>query len=198
MEQLTILQLGDLRLRQVAQPVATIDDRLQTLIDNLIWTAEKTNGVGIAAPQVGESLKLFIVASRPNERYPDAPLMKPTAMINPRIVAHSDTCLVGWEGCLSVPDQRGQVPRYSEVEVEYCDRAGTLRKQVLTGFVARIFQHEHDHLEGTVFVDHVADPNHLISEVEYFSRFTASLGNSPPESQNSAAGIASSIASPRG
>ena len=170
---LPILKLGDPRLRQIAQPVEQIDDRLQLLIDTLIWTAEKTNGVGIAAPQVGSDLRLFIVASRPNLRYPHAPLMAPTAMINPRMITHSEEQIMGWEGCLSVPDQRAQVERYREIEVEYCDRAGVLRKQILTDFVARIFQHESDHLEGTVFVDHVADRTMIISEADYLAQLTA-------------------------
>lgn len=169
-QQLPVLTLGDPRLRGRAQPVENLDDRLQRLIDNLMWTAEKTNGVGIAAPQVGEPLQLFIVASYPNLRYPHAPRMEPTAMINPRIIAHSDEQVAGWEGCLSVPDQRGQVERWHTVEVEYGDRRGQLHRQVFTDFVARIFQHELDHLNGTVFVDHVADPATLLTEAEYFAQ----------------------------
>lgn len=176
-EVLSVLQLGHPRLRCVAQSVEQIDDRLQVLIDNLIWTAEKTHGVGISAPQVGASVRLFVVASRPNLRYPDAPLMVPTAMINPRIVAHSETRVLGWEGCLSVPDQRGQVERYQAIEVEYCDRTGALQKRVLTDFVARIFQHEHDHLEGKVFVDRVPDHNQLVSEAEYLAQLTTGPAN---------------------
>lgn len=169
-KKLSVLTVGDPRLRMVAQPVEQIDDRLQTLIDNLIWTAEKTNGVGIAAPQVGEAKRLFIVASRPNLRYPHAPQMEPTAIINPRIVAHSDEQVAGWEGCLSVPDQRGQVDRWREIEVEYGDRYGNQHRRVFTDFVARIFQHELDHLEGTVFVDRVPDPSTLLTEKEYFAQ----------------------------
>ncbi len=174
---LTVLQLGDMRLRQIAQPVHQWDDRLQTLIDQLIGTAEQTNGVGIAAPQVGVPLRLFIVASRPNWRYPHAPLMAPTAMVNPRMVAHSEEQVSGWEGCLSVPDQRGQVQRYREIEVEYRDRAGNLQRRVLTDFVARIWQHEADHLEGTIFVDRVTDPQALISEADYFAQLTTAPAN---------------------
>lgn len=169
----SILKLGNPRLHLVAKPVEHIDDRLCTLIDTLIWTAEQTNGVGIAAPQVGEALRLFVVASRPNLRYPNAPTMEPTAMINPRMVAHAEEQVEGWEGCLSVPDQRGQVCRYREIEVEYRDRAGVLQRRVLTDFVARIFQHEHDHLEGILFVDRVPGAEHLISEAEYFQRLDA-------------------------
>jgi peptide deformylase len=169
-KQLSVLTLGDPRLRHRAQPVVNIDDRLQQLINNLMWTAEKTNGVGIAAPQVGESLQLFIVASSPNLRYPHAPRMEPTPMINPRIIAHSDEQVLGWEGCLSVPDQRGQVDRWREIEVEYCDRRGHLQRQVFTDFVARIFQHELDHLNGTVFVDRVEDAASLLTDAEYFAQ----------------------------
>lgn len=169
-KQLPVLALGDPRLRQAAQPVANFDDRLQQLINNLLWTAKKANGVGIAAPQVGEPLQLFIVASYPNLRYPHAPRMAPTPMINPRIVAHADERVMCWEGCLSVPDQRGQVDRWREIEVEYCDRHGRLKRQVMKDFVARIFQHELDHLQGTVFVDHVVDPATLLTDAEYFAQ----------------------------
>lgn len=169
-KQLPVLTLGDPRLRLMAKPVVTLDRDLQTLIKNLIWTAEKTNGVGIAAPQVGVAQQLFIVASRPNLRYPHAPTMAPTAMINPRIVSHADERVADWEGCLSVPDQRGQVERWREIEVEYGDLHGQIRRQVFTDFVARIFQHELDHLQGTVFVDHVADPTTLLTEQAYFDQ----------------------------
>ncbi len=164
-----IVQLGDPRLRQIATPVQTFDGRLQRLIDDLIWTAEQTHGVGIAAPQVGEPLRLFIVASRPNPRYPDAPLMVPTAMVNPRIVAHGEAENMGWEGCLSVPDKRGQVSRHQTVEVDYCDRHGTAKREILRGFVARIFQHEHDHLEGHVFLDRIAPGGNVLSEADYWA-----------------------------
>ncbi len=170
---LPILTVADPDLRRPAHPVEQVDNALQTLIDDLIWTAQQANGVGIAAPQVGRSLQLFIVASRPNLRYPDAPKMPPTAMINPRILAHSDAQAWGWEGCLSVPDQRGRVCRYQEIEVEYGDRRERLHRKVLTGFVARIFQHELDHLQGTVFTDHVPDPSPLLTEAEYFAQLNA-------------------------
>lgn len=186
-KELPIITLGDPRLRLVAQPVGHLDDRLQRLIDNLIWTAQKTHGVGIAAPQVGEPLRLFIVASYPNLRYPHAPRMAPTAMINPRIVAHDEARVSGWEGCLSVPDQRGQVERWQTIEVEYGDRRGHLKRQVFTDFVARIFQHELDHLEGTVFVDRVPDPSTLVTEAEYFAQMNSvpAIATSPeaPESR---------------
>lgn len=174
--ELTVLELGNPQLRQVAAPVTEVSDRwLQQFIDDLISTAHRTNGVGIAAPQVGHSLRLLIVASRPNLRYPQAPLMAPTALINPRLVAHGEEQVRGWEGCLSVPGIRGLVPRYREIEVEYLDRQGQTQRQVWQDFVARIFQHELDHLEGKVFVDRVESTADLMTEREYQARIIADL-----------------------
>jgi peptide deformylase len=175
-ESLQIAQLGNPILRQQAQVVANVrDERIQQLIDALIVTATASNGVGIAAPQVSESYRLFIVASRPNARYPNAPLMQPTAMINPRIIAHSTERVKGWEGCLSIPGIRGLVPRYQAIEVEYTTRDGQLHRQELTDFVARIFQHEYDHLDGIVFLDRVETTQDLITEQEYQQRIVQQL-----------------------
>ena len=169
MNELTpIIKLGNPILRQKAAAVENIQSQeIQNLIDELITSVSQANGVGIAAPQIASYYRLFIVASRPNARYPHAPEMHPTAMINPRIIAHSSEMLKDWEGCLSVPDIRGLVPRYQTVEVEYTDCYGNLQKQELTDFIARIFQHEYDHLEGLVFLDRVENNHDLISEEEY-------------------------------
>lgn len=170
-ESLEIAQIGNLILRQEAQLIDDIrDERLQQLIDALIITAITKNGVGIAAPQVSASYRLFIIASRPNARYPNAPEMEPTAMINPQIIVHSDQIVKDWEGCLSVPGMRGLVPRYQKIEVEYSNRDGKLHRQELTDFVARIFQHEYDHLEGIMFLDRVESSRDLIKEEEYQER----------------------------
>jgi len=167
-EILQISQLGNPILRQQAQPIHDVhDERIQKLIDDLINTAVSANGVGIAAPQVAQSYRLFIVASRPTLRYPNAPSMPATAMINPRIVGHSTEIVKDWEGCLSVPGIRGLVPRYQAIEVEYTTRDGKLEKQELTDFVARIFQHEYDHLEGMVFLDRLESTKDIITEQEY-------------------------------
>lgn len=166
-----IIQLGNPTLRQKAASVENIqDERIQELIDNLIATVSQANGVGIAATQVAESYRLLILASHPNDRYPYAPLMEPTAMINPQIIAHSDEVVKGWEGCLSVPGIRGLVPRYQSIEVEYTDRNGELKTQTLTDFVARIFQHEFDHLDGIVFVDRLESTLDMITEQEFQKR----------------------------
>jgi peptide deformylase len=168
---LQVIELGNPILRGSSRPIPDAQDhQLQWLIDDLIQTTQNANGVGIAAPQVARSERLFIVASRPNPRYPNAPTMEPTAMLNPRILAHSDEVEKGWEGCLSVPGIRGLVPRYREIEAEYLDRRGQLHRQVLTDFVARIFQHELDHLDGLVFLDRVESNRDLMSEKEYQER----------------------------
>jgi peptide deformylase len=163
-----IIQLGNPTLRQKAAWVEDVHDpAIQQLIDDLIATVAKANGVGIASPQVAQAYRLFIVASRPNARYPHAPHMEPTAMINPQIVSHSSEVVKDWEGCLSVPGIRGLVPRYQAIEVEYTDRYGNLQRQKLTNFVARIFQHEFDHLDGVIFIDRVQSTFEMITEQEY-------------------------------
>ncbi|WP_017655881.1 peptide deformylase [Fortiea contorta] len=170
-ELLPIIQLGNPQLRQKSAVVENIqDEKIQQLIDDLIDKVAEANGVGIAAPQIAASYRLFIVASRPNPRYPHAPEMKPTAMINPQIISHSAEIVKGWEGCLSVPGIRGLVPRYQAIAVEYTDRNGDLQQQELTDFVARIFQHEYDHLNGILFVDRVETTLEMMTEQEYQQR----------------------------
>ncbi|WP_287116019.1 peptide deformylase [Microcystis sp. M_OC_Ca_00000000_C217Col] len=143
---LTITQLGNPILQQKAAAIDNLlDADCQNLIDSLITTVQAAHGVGIAAPQVARSLRLFIVASGPNPRYPDAPMMPPTAVINPRILRVSEEMVKGWEGCLSVPNLRGFVPRHQWIEVAYCDRNGREIRQLFRDFVARIFQHELTH-----------------------------------------------------
>ncbi len=167
-KKLSIIQLGNPILRQKAEFVEDIHSgSIQKLIDDLLVTVSDANGVGIAAPQVGVGYRIFIVASRPNLRYPYAPLMEPTAMINPLIVDHSDEIVKDWEGCLSVPGIRGLVPRFRAIAVEYTDRYGNLQKQEFTDFVARIFQHEYDHFEGLVFLDRIQSTFDIFTEDEY-------------------------------
>lgn len=166
---LQIAQLGQPVLRQKAKPVTNIKDRkIQKLIDDLMVTVMDVNGAGISAPQVYQSLRIFIVASHPNPRYPNAPDMKPTPMINPRLISHSRETKKDWEGCLSIPGIRGLVPRFVSVKIEYTDRGGKkLRTEFTNDFIARIFQHELDHLDGIVFVDRLESTKDIISEKEY-------------------------------
>lgn len=178
-----ILQWGDRRLHQPARalnwpipnpaqetvnaPAPAPERQLQSLIDDLIALTLQHQGVGIAAPQVGLDQRLMIVASRPNGRYPDAPLMEPTAMVNPRLLDRSDREVGGWEGCLSVPEQRGWVRRADQIQVEYWDRWGDRQQTRLSGFIARIFQHELDHLDGILFPERLAAGEKLLLEVEF-------------------------------
>jgi peptide deformylase len=186
---LPISQIGAPILRQPAQDVEfPLSPDSQQLIIDLMHTAELANGVGIAAPQVSASLNLFILASRPSPRYPHAPTMEPTAIINPKIIDRSSENIGGWEGCLSIPDQRAIVYRAQWVEVEYLNMRGELQHKRFSDFVARIFQHEYDHLHGVLFVDHVR-PKDLISEEEYqrvcfdpLPRSTASASSSQEHS----------------
>ena len=165
---LKIAELGNAVLRSPARKVENIQSSsIQQLIDDLIHTAVETNGVGIAAPQVYKSVRLFIVASRPNLRYLHAPVMEPTPMINPQIVRFSAETEKGWEGCLSVPGLRGLVVRSREIEVTYTDRHGNPQQKTFTDFVARIIQHEIDHLDGKVFLDRVESSRDLMSDAEY-------------------------------
>jgi len=166
-----IAQLGNPILRDQAKSIDNVSDEVVTqLATDLIATAEANNGVGIAAPQVSESCRLFILASRPSIRYPHAPKMNPTAVINPVILERSAETDKDWEGCLSVPGLRGLITRHQEIEVEYTTLEGDRLKQILTGFVARIFQHELDHLNGLLFVDRLETTQDLYTEAEYLKR----------------------------
>lgn len=161
-----ILQVGDPLLHRPAEPVRDVEDAaLQALIDGLIETCLAANGVGLAAPQVGVSQQIVILASRPNLRYPNAPLMTPIAVLNPRILAQSADLVWDWEGCLSVPNQRGLVPRRRWVTVSYRDRFGRLQVARWQDFLARVFQHEYDHLLGQVFL--ARHPERVVDEATY-------------------------------
>ncbi|RIZ67913.1 MAG: peptide deformylase [Methylococcales bacterium] len=164
-----IAQLGNPVLRHPAEIVTDIDSsETQELIRVLQDTLASTQGVGIAAPQISVSRQIIIIASRPSTRYPHAPLMTPTVMINPRFKALSDDKEKDWEGCLSIPGIRALVPRYKNILITYTDTNGLLIETCLEGFVARIFQHEFDHLEGKVYLDNVVDNRDIFSESEYF------------------------------
>ncbi len=168
-----IAQLGQPVLRQVAENVVAPDDHsIHALIEDLLITVADADGVGIAAPQVFESLSLFIMASRPNARYPNAPEMEPTAMINPEILWRHGEFVSGWEGCLSIPGLRGLVPRHQRIGVRFVTRTGEVREVEYSDFLARVFQHEYDHLQGVVFVDRVESSKDLVTEKEYLRSVT--------------------------
>jgi len=163
-----IAQLGAKILRQKAEAVSDVCDAdVLQIIEAMQSTLATTAGVGIAAPQIGQSKRIIIVASRPTPRYPSAPLMEPTVMINPGFEVLSETQEKSWEGCLSVPGIRALVPRYRDIMIRYTDQQGGLVELELSGFVARIFQHEFDHLEGKTYLDRVENNADIFSESEY-------------------------------
>lgn len=170
-EDFQIVELGDPRLRAIAKPIelTQLSSALEQAAVMQHWM-EHRGGVGIAAPQIGVPLQLMIIASRPNNRYPNAPHMAPLLMINPEPVSFSDNEVTLWEGCLSVPGIRGKVTRPESVCVRFVDRAGVTQEQVLTGFPARIFLHEYDHLIGKTFVDRVASVQDLTTDKVYFEQ----------------------------
>jgi len=164
-----IAQLGATVLRLQAQMVTEPGSgETQQIIETLQDTLATTQGVGIAAPQISVSKRIIIIASRPTPRYPSAPLMEPTVMINPVFQKLSDIREKDWEGCLSVPGIRALVPRYTEILISYINQQNDLVEARLDGFVARVFQHEFDHLEGTVYLDRVEDNRDIFAESEYF------------------------------
>ena len=164
-----IAQLGNPVLRLQAQVVTDIQDtEIQQIIETMQDTLTTTQGVGIAAPQISISKRIIIIASRPTTRYPSAPLMEPTVMINPAFQALSELTEKDWEGCLSIPGIRALVPRYQEILINYANEQGGLVEARLEGFVARVFQHEFDHLEGKVYLDRVEDNRDIFAESEYF------------------------------
>jgi len=172
---LTILQRGEPVLAQVAQPVQEVNStKIVKLIADLKATVAEAKGVGIAAPQVGISLRLFLMCSAPSERYPDAPLLPLSVIINPKIINTSQQQELGWEGCLSVKGKRALVPRYTDIAVSYLDDAGTQHNKTLTGFIARIFQHELDHLDGITFIERLDNESDAIDEQQWREQYLTS------------------------
>ncbi|NHC04460.1 peptide deformylase [Acinetobacter sp. 187] len=153
---LAVAQRGEAVLGIVAAPVSEQEFGsawLNTLADAMQDTMLERNGVGIAAPQVYVSKRVIIVASRPNIRYPDAPDMDAVVMVNPKIVFASEQTILGEEGCLSVPNERGDVARAERIKVRYYTLNGEVVETSFQGFPARIVQHEVDHLNGILFVE---------------------------------------------
>ena len=157
-----IVTIGDPVLRERAREVGVEELRspaVQQLIDDLIETKRAANGAGLAAPQVGESLRIAIAEVEPdNPRYPYKPPVPLTVIVNPELEPVGDGQVEIVEGCLSVPDLRGAVPRYEAVRVRYLDRDGVEHDEVRRGLTAGTFQHEVDHLDGILFLDRVTDP----------------------------------------
>jgi peptide deformylase len=153
-----ILKMGDPRLLRVAQPVRAFDTpELHALVADMFETMHAADGAGLAAPQIGVDLQLVIFGFSRNDRYPDAPPVPETVLINPQITPLSDDEELGWEGCLSVPGLRGVVPRFARVRYTGFDPRGEPIERVAEGFHARVVQHECDHLIGKLYPMRVRD-----------------------------------------
>jgi len=154
-----ILKMGDPRLLRVAQPVTAFDtDELHLLVADMFETMRAVSGAGLAAPQIGIDLQLVIFGTDAvNPRYPDAPLVPRTVLLNPVITPLSDDEEDGWEGCLSVPGLRGVVPRWSTIRYTGFDPYGDPIDRTVDGFHARVVQHECDHLMGVLYPMRIRD-----------------------------------------
>jgi peptide deformylase len=162
----TVLRMGDARLKQRAEPVSDFgSNELRALLADMRDTMQALNGVGLAAPQIGVGLRVVIFgvqAPLPDEekraaRYPDAGSVPETVLINPLITALDDKTGEAWEGCLSIPGLRGAVPRFCNIRYQGYDEYGALIDRTVSGFHARVVQHECDHLDGILYPMRIRD-----------------------------------------
>jgi peptide deformylase len=153
---LKVARLGHPVLREVALPVdprAIHTPQVQRFIDDMIETMREHDGAGLAANQVHTLQQIAVIEVLGNPRYPDVPAVPLMVLINPIVTPLTDDMEEGWEGCLSVPDMRGMVPRHTAVRLQCLDRAGQAIDLVAKDFFARVCQHETDHLNGIVYLD---------------------------------------------
>ena len=167
---LKVTRLGNPVLRRIAEeipPGQIGSPELQKLIDDMIETMREYDGVGLAAAQVHEAKQITVLEVADNPRYPQKPRVPLSVLINPNMTPLSDEMEEDWEGCLSISELRGRVPRYKSIQVKALDRNGKELDFTATGFHARVIQHESDHLNGKVFLDRMAD----LSTLTYLQEF---------------------------
>ncbi|MDX3899950.1 MAG: peptide deformylase [Sphingobium sp.] len=153
---LPILETPDPRLRTISTPVESLDDDLQKLIDDMFETMYDAPGIGLAAIQVGVPKRILVIDLQEPEEEEGPPVRKPMVFINPQILSGSDDLSVYQEGCLSVPDQYAEVERPATIRASWMDREGRIHEEELDGLLATCLQHEMDHLEGILFIDHLS------------------------------------------
>jgi len=171
-----VLRMGDPFLLQRAKEVAQFDtSELHELITDMLETMEACDGAGLAAPQIGEDLRLVIFGIEHNPRYPDAEQVPQTVLINPVIEPLADDMDIAWEGCLSLPGMRGAVPRYTDIRYTGVDQFGKPIDRTVSGFHARVVQHECDHLDGILYPQRIKDIRYFGFTDELFAE--GSLGN---------------------
>ncbi|MBM3541198.1 MAG: peptide deformylase [Alphaproteobacteria bacterium] len=151
MAKLEIITAPDPRLKATCKPVARVDEDVRRLMDDMLETMYAAPGIGLAAPQVGVAKRVIVVDTSKDEE-----ARRPVCLANPAIVWHSDELASYEEGCLSVPDNFGEVERPARVRVRYLDREGTAREEEFDGLLATCVQHEMDHLDGVLFIDHLS------------------------------------------
>ena len=170
---LKVARLGHPVLRRVTAPLSQVDLQsaaLQQLIDDMVETMKEYDGVGLAADQVHESKQLAVLEVADNPRYPSKPNVPLTVLVNPSVTPLSDEIEDDWEGCLSIPELRGKVPRYRRIRVTGWDRHGRELDFIAEDFHARVIQHEFDHLHGKVYLDRMRDLSTL-TFLHEFSRY---------------------------
>ena len=171
-----ILKAGDPNLVKVETDDSDIGSSAFLFDLNKLKAAlHDLGGMGIAAPQLGIQRRLFLIESKPNERYPLAPIIDLLVIVNPKVLSRSAEVSRDWEGCLSVSGQRVKVSRPQEVCFTYQDETGTIKKMTLKGFGARIFFHEYDHLEGLTILERALGPDDIISNEEYLNKIKPSI-----------------------
>jgi peptide deformylase len=170
---LKVTRLGHPVLRKLTEHVSPSELRspaMQHFIDNMIETMKEYDGVGLAADQVHESKQIAVLEVADNPRYPQKPKVPLTVLVNPKVTPLSDEVEEDWEGCLSIPDLRGKVPRYKSIHVVAMDRGGNELDFIATDFHARVIQHEFDHLNGKVYLDRMRDFSTL-TFLQEFARY---------------------------
>lgn len=170
MSQLPIVSIPDKILRQKTRPVTRFDADLQRLIDNMIETLREANGVGLAAPQIGQPIQLAVILTLPEEDEEGNEIEDTRELfviINPEIFWRSKETTKGIEGCLSIPGYLGEVERHESVRVRGLDRHGRKLRLRLYDWTARIFQHEIDHLNGELYIDKLTGPENIWTEEEF-------------------------------
>lgn len=151
-----ILEIPDSGLREVAAPVATIDDGVRTLIDDMFDTMYAARGIGLAATQVGVHRRVVVIDLQEGEDDDGKPIRDPKAFVNPELLWQSDETSKYNEGCLSIPEQYAEVERPARCRVKWLDRDGAVHEAEMDGLMATCMQHEIDHLNGVLFIDHIS------------------------------------------
>ncbi len=151
-----IFETPDPVLRQISRPVETFDDELKTLVSDMFETMYAAPGIGLAAVQVGVPIRLLVIDLQEPEEEDGDPVRDPRVFINPEILWHSDTEVPYTEGCLSVPEQYAEVMRPDRIRAKWQDETGAVHEREIEGLLAVCLQHEMDHLEGILFIDHLS------------------------------------------